>query len=454
MKKIILTIIIFFFSILNINAQNITGWWKGDLNVMNQNLELYLHVLIDSDSNYVANLTIPEQSVIDLDAQIKYDNPKLVLEISKYNILIEGVIINNSYMAQYHQNESNIPINFYPSDGPCSDRPQTPKPPYSYNIEEVTFHNAQDNIDLSGTYTYPKTGDDYSAVVMITGSGYQNRDEEIMGHKPFWVIADYLSKNGIAVLRYDDRGFGKSGGTMIGNTSEDFSRDVEAAITFLRKEKGINNVGLCGHSEGGPIAFIVAARNSSKVNFIVSLAGPAIRGDEILLSQQIALAKAAGIPETIYLPANNLNKNLFDILLSSDNNNSELKDSLIYYVDHISTDSIPSREKDKIIAQLTDPWLYYFIKFNPFNDLVKLHLPILVLNGTKDLQVLSNINIPAYNKAFKESGNSKYEIHELKGLNHLFQHADKGSVDEYFTIKETISPEVLDIIEQWINTLD
>ena len=297
------------------------------------------------------------------------------------------------------------------------------------------------------------------ALSLRSGSGPQNRDEELLGHKPFLVLADYLTKNGIAVLRFDDRGTAESTGNFKTATSLDFARDVEFAIKYLqtRKEINKNQIGLIGHSEGGIIAPMVAAE-SNDINFIVLLAGTGIRGDQLLLLQQELIGKVSGISDTELQKAKAINKGAFDIILKS-NNVESLKSELTNYIKQTLIDNPESEkpsgmsEEDYIelqVSQITSPWMIYFIKYNPAPILEKVKCPVLAINGEKDLQVSPKVNLKAIENALEKGGNKNITTKELSGLNHLFQECETGLPGEYATIEQTFSPIALAEILNWI----
>jgi dienelactone hydrolase len=337
-------------------------------------------------------------------------------------------------------------------------RPQEPKPPFPYSSEDVTFGNKKFNIFLGGTLTVPEGKGPFPAVILITGSGAQNRDEALMGHKPFLVIADWLSRNGIAVLRYDDRGVGKSQGNYAASTSADLATDAEAAYLFLKNNQNINSssIGLMGHSEGGLIAPIFAASNPG-IAFIVSLAGPGVTGEQILYRQQADIARLSGTKEEDIRENVDVNKKLFSILKKEkDNIKAEVKIMETYR--KILTDKkLPPADIEKGISQLkssfgaqTYTWYRYFIITDPANFWKKVKCPLLALNGEKDLQVAAEVNLTAIEKSIIGGGNKNVRIVKLPELNHLFQHCKTGLPGEYGQIEETFSPEALKIISDWI----
>lgn len=334
-------------------------------------------------------------------------------------------------------------------------RPQEPKKPYPYIEQEVTFENKKDVVTLAGTLTLPKSKGPHPAVLLITGSGPQDRDETIVGHKPFAVLADYLVRQGIAVLRFDDRGVDKSAGVYSMCTSEDFATDALAGVEFLkgRKEIDSHKIGLIGHSEGGIIASMVAVR-SSDVAFIVLMASPGVTGEQIILKQQELAMKARGASEQDIAWIHARQNRIYEVLkeeLDRDAAEQKLRAILLEGAPKELTDSqefAVSSEVQSALALL--PWLRFFLTYDPAPTLAKVTYPVLAINGEKDCQVSSRQNLPAIRKALRSGGNKDFSIIQLPGLNHLFQRCENGSVDEYAKIEETISPTALEVIGNWI----
>ena len=340
-------------------------------------------------------------------------------------------------------------------------RPQEPTKPYSYFSEDITFENKKAGIILAGTLTLPKNEGVFPVVILISGSGPQNRDEELLGHKPFLVLSDYLTKNGIAVLRYDDRGTALSKGDFKTATSADFATDVESAITYLKTRKEINKkkIGLMGHSEGGLIAPMVACK-SKDVAFIVLLAGTGIQGDQILLLQQRLIGKASEVSDEDLQKNELLNRKAFDIVNKS-NSIEQLNIDLTNFIkqsllDNKNTEKSKGMSEDDFVKlqvkQIANPWMQYFIKYNPAPTLEKVKCPVLAINGGKDLQVPPKENLEVIKKALAKGGNKKVTTKEFPNLNHLFQECKTGSPDEYATIEQTFSPIALTEIFKWIQT--
>ena len=339
-------------------------------------------------------------------------------------------------------------------------RPQEPKTPLPYSSKDVTFVNEVAGITLAGTLTLPKGKGPFPAVVLVTGSGAQNRNEEILNHKPFLVLSDYLTRSGIAVLRYDDRGVGQSGGKFDGSTTSDFAYDAQAAYNFLARTKKINKerIGIIGHSEGAMVAPMVAASDSS-VKFIVLRAGPGIPIDQLMLKQTEVSSRFAGISEEEIAVSLELNRKFYDILLNEkDDERAKIQIEQIVQ-DHLN--SMPSEISTQIsneLPQLTktmlSPWFRYFINFNPEHFLKQINCPVLAINGSKDSQVSAIENLDGIRKSVKETHNKNVYTYIMPDLNHLMQHCESGSVNEYIKIEETFSEEVMKIIADWIKQFE
>ncbi|UUC44122.1 alpha/beta hydrolase family protein [Flavobacterium cerinum] len=338
-------------------------------------------------------------------------------------------------------------------------RPQEPQQPYPYYSEDIIFENRQAGITLAGTLTLPKKEGVFPAVVLITGSGPQDRNEALAGHKPFLVLSDYLTKNGIAVLRYDDRGTALSEGDFNSATSVDLASDVANAVAYLKNRKEIDRtkIGLIGHSEGGLIAPLVATE-SKDIAFIVMLGGPGIPGDKILLIQQRLIARASGISEQEIRQTERINKRIFSIVKKSsdvEQLKTELRSDLKKFLSKNARSKKTNGKSDEEYINLqvktyATPWMQYFIKYNPEPTLKKVKIPVLALNGERDLQITPKENLRAIKKALCKAGNKKLTIRELPTLNHLFQESDTGAPHEYETIEQTYSPTVLKEVLKWL----
>ncbi len=461
MKK---TIVILFaiLTSLSIYAQDISGKWNGILKVQGIQLRLVFNIT-QTDKGYSSTMDSPDQGAQGIPVtSTSYENSILKLEISSAGIQYEGTLNKeNVFVGTFKQAGQSYLLNLTKEKVEKEKviRPQEPTKPYPYYSEDIKFENTKDKIVLAGTLSLPEKDGNFPAVILISGSGPQNRDEELLGHKPFLILADHLTKNGIAVLRFDDRGTAESTGDFKTATSLDFARDVEFAVKYLqtRKEINKNQIGLIGHSEGGIIAPMVAAK-SKDINFIVLLAGTGIRGDQLLLLQQELIGKASGISDTVLQKVKAINKGAFEILLKS-NNPDSLEIELTNYIKQAIKDNPESEkpagmsEEDYVklqVNQLTSPWMNYFIKYDPAPILEKVKCPVLAINGEKDLQVPAKVNLEAIEKALEKGGNKNITTKELPNLNHLFQECETGLPGEYATIEQTFSPIALAEISNWI----
>ncbi len=340
-----------------------------------------------------------------------------------------------------------------------NNRPQEPKEPFDYISDDVIFINyVADSIPLAGTLTFPKNIKNPPVVILISGSGPQNRNEELMGHKPFLVLADYLTNHGMAVLRYDDRGVGDSKGNFQTATTFDFTTDVEAAITYLKSRNDIDKtkIGLIGHSEGGLIAPMIASKNKD-VAFIVLLAGPGVNGAEILETQSRKAGELAGTPEAFLEENQKLARIIYDIIRTNTDEDiikTKITKALNDYKTNnplsVLTPYITPVMIEQQLSILKSKWVCEFIRIEPKDYLEKTTCPVLALNGSKDFQVIPKINLEGIKNALEKADNKDVTIKELDGLNHLFQTAETGSVQEYSKIEESFSPVALEIIKDWI----
>ena len=426
----------------------IEGYWSGKLNLGPTELELGFDIKA-VENGFSATLDVPAQGANDLPVdETTFRDNRLQMTMSALGASYSGELKGNIIEGEFTQRGMTFPLNLEKSEKEAQQaRPQDPQPPFDYRVEEVSFVNEKEGNILTGTLTIPAGDGPFPAMVLVSGSGQQNRDEELMNHRPFWVIADYCARHGVAVLRYDDRGVGGSGGEVENATSLDFSYDAEAAFDFLRNRKEINasRIGILGHSEGGIINFMVAARRP-EVAFLVSLAGPAVNGIEVLKEQQKAILRASGMTEEAVQFSSNANAQLFDIIEAS--NDREEADTLLRQL--VKGWGYNEELTEQTVEQMASPWMYYFLKYDPTEAIVKTNCPALLLNGSKDLQVLASQNLPAYEKIIAEHSKTNFTLHEMPDLNHLFQHCETGSPNEYFTIEETISEEVLELIVEFV----
>lgn len=348
----------------------------------------------------------------------------------------------------------------YETPNVWENRPQRPVGPFPYDAEEVAFENAIDGIVLAGTLTLPRRPGPHPVVVLISGSGPQDRDQTLMEHKPFLVLADYMTRRGIAVLRYDDRGTAESTGDFAAATTEDLARDASAAVEFLTRHDRVNpdEIGLVGHSEGGLIAPMVVGLRDD-VAFVVLLAAPGVGGAKIIETQTEAMLRAAGTDEAVIAAALAINRAVLNHVRHGDpeSDSSEELESAI----ERAIEAVPESDRAEVaatarlgvrnaLARSRRAWVRFFLDYDPRPALRNIRCPVLAVTGSKDLQVLPDLNLPEIEKALIEGGNDDFEVIELDGLNHLFQQSDTGSISEYATIQETFNPVALATIGNWI----
>ena len=416
MKKAIILFILVLMSLTGLAQVQPTsaliGSWSGKLNAGAISLTLVLH-LEQADGYVTVTMDSPDQGAKGLACKKDYLSDDSIAVTVNIGATYRAKLKDGALNGTFSQSGMSLPL-VLTRGVPEVKRPQRPQPPYPYETEEVSFRNEKDSATLAGTLTYPVGYSKQSkrkpvVVLLVSGSGQQNRDEELMNHSPFLVIADYLARQGVATLRYDDRATGASvGGDVKNATTEDFMRDAEAGLDFLRRQKAFSKVGLLGHSEGGAIAFMLAARK--KTDFIVSLAGPGVKGDTLLVEQGNRIMQLSGTPVTM---------------------------------------TVEQYRQQPEVQQMR--WLQWFIDYDPSADIRKSRCPVFALNGDRDCQVISSQNLTAIRQLLPKS--KKNLIKEYPSLNHLFQHCTTGLPTEYSDIEETISPEVLSDIAQWINSL-
>jgi uncharacterized protein len=453
---------------MSLNAQTDTqfkGDWYGKLNTGAFQLRLVIHITSDSSGKLVSVLDSPDQGAAGIPTGTTTVTDKnLLIEAPKLNAKYEGTLAEgDTLVGKWTQGGQSFPLNLHRQDKPTVLlRPQEPKVPLPYKQQEVVFTNPVAGIELSGTLTIPEGNGPFPAVVLVTGSGPQNRNEELLGHKPFLVIADYLTRNGIAVLRYDDRGVGKSKGTFSTADSYAFADDAEAGFNYLSTLPIIDkkHIGIAGHSEGGLIAPIIAARNKD-VGFIILIAGPGVTGEEILYSQIGLLSEKSGSkPEEINEQIQMMHK-IYAIVKQEPDNEKALPIMRKVFTEAInSSKTISSGDKEKAIQNMdaslntiASKWYRNFLVLDPQEYLQKVKCPLLAMNGSKDLQVPCDVNLKAIQSAMKIAKNKHSKTIKFEGLNHLFQHCDKGLPSEYGNIEETFAPEALEVIKDFIHKL-
>jgi fermentation-respiration switch protein FrsA (DUF1100 family) len=445
------------------DAPSIVGVWQGTLKVGGIELRVLLRFSKDGEDGLKASLDSPDQGAKGIPADaVSFDKGAIKVEIKRIKGVYEGTLSKDgaSIQGTWKQTGPALPLELKRLDKePDFSRPQEPKRPYPYLEEEVTYENSAAKIKLAGTLTLPKSDQSVPAVLLITGSGAQDRDESLLGHKPFLVLADYLTRRGIAVLRVDDRGVGGSTGDVASSTTDDFAGDALAGVAYLKGRKEINprQIGLAGHSEGGLVAPLVASR-SGDVAFIVMLAGTGVTGEEILYLQGAQIAKAQGA-SALALAVSRAGQEKMYKIIREEADLVKMEEQLRKVVaEQIAVAAAASPEAksaleaqaDAQVKAILSPWYRFFLTYDPVPALRKVRCPVLAINGEKDLQVDPKQNLPSIEKALQEGGNADYTVKELAGLNHLFQHCQTGSPTEYGKIDETFSREVLELIGNWI----
>ncbi|WP_159468728.1 S9 family peptidase [Dyadobacter sp. 3J3] len=450
---------------LNCSAQDISGQWSGILKVPGGQLGLVLHITM-ANGGYSATLDSPNQGANGIPVNsVEFNNSVLKLTMTSLNAEYTGTLgADNTFKGIFKQNGQSYPLDLKRGDleTPKLSRPQEPVKPYPYYSEDVKFENPKDKITLAGTLTLPAKEGNFPVVVLISGSGPQDRNEELLGHKPFLVLSDYLTKNGIAVLRYDDRGTAQSTGIFSIATTKDFATDVQSAVEYLKTRKEINQkkIGLIGHSEGGIIAPMIAA-GSKDIAFIVLLAGPGIPGDELLIKQSHLIFRTTGVSESILDEIDILNKKGYGILKEK-SDFAEIKKELLPIMDDaiklLPVPQQPPADKrneylQQTVNQLATPWFQFLVRYNPAETLEKVKCPVLALNGANDLQVPPKEDLEGIRIALQKGGNKSFKIKELPKLNHLFQESETGAPSEYGIIEQTFSPTALTEISEWIKII-
>lgn len=433
------------------NPSDVDGAWMGTLDTGAVKLRVVFHIT-NTEDGLTATMDSPDQGMNGMPTtSITRNGSTLKIEAKQIGGSYEGTL--NKDLSQidgtWSQGGGSLPLVLKRVKDAAElnrSRPQNPVKPYPYRDEDVSYNNTQQNVTLAATFTIPTGKGPFPAVLLITGSGPQDRDETIMGHKPFLVLSDYLTRKGIVVLRADDRGVGKSTGKFSGATTADFSTDTEAGVAFLktRAEVDSHKIGLIGHSEGGIIAPMVAARDPD-VAFIVMMAGSGVPGDQILPEQVLQLDLAAGRSREDAQKAADEEREILK-LAESEKDDAVLQKDLREKL----AGEVPDAQMGAQINVITSPWFRFFLTYDPATTLRKIKCPVLAINGEKDRQVSPQQNLPAIRQALTEGGNKNFEVIELPGLNHLFQTAKTGAVSEYAEIEETMSPLALKTIADWI----
>lgn len=456
-KKRLMSLLLILIPLLT-SAQDLRGAWKGLLEVGPAKLNIVFHI---HDDNNVT-MDSPDQGAMELPTKVVcMQEDSISVTMPRLGAQYAGKLVGEEINGTFSQMGHSFPLILKRGEIKMN-RPQTPQPPFEYTTQEVVFHNK--GIDaktglpteggeawLGGTLTYPKgfkTG--MPVILMVTGSGQQNRDEELMGHKPFLVIADYLARHGIATLRYDDRGVGKSTGNMAMITLQSNMLDAEAGIDYLKSTKKFGKIGVLGHSEGGIISYMLAARG--KADFVVSLAGPVLPGDSVLLMQNRDVLTTAGLDkDNVEKYATALSR-VFKYRMSEQKMKFSDKPESLVPMLTMDIALLPELRKNliKTVKMVDSPWLVSYLKYDPATDIRKINSPVMLIIGDNDKQVNATANIQAAENILPKAVKAKSLLKAYPTLNHLFQPSETGSPGEYAKIETTISEEVLDDITSWI----
>jgi hypothetical protein len=445
------------------SSQPFEGVWTGVLEAGAARLRVVFNVGVATDGVLSGTLDSPDQGAAGIPAtSVSARGGTLRFAVANAGISYEGTLSADGSMLDgtFTQGAARLPLSLARSDAPAPpERPQHPSPPFPYRVEEVRVPNRPARVMLAGTLTLPQGPGPFPGVVLVSGSGPQDRDESLMGHKPFLVLADHLTRHGIAVLRYDDRGVGGSTGTFSAATSEDFTSDALAAVAYLEARSDVGPAGIVGHSEGGLVGPLAAVR-SPGVAFVVMLAGPGLPGDEILYLQGGLLARAGGASEESAAASLEIQRRMFEVVKSQ--GDTEAAATELRHAVREAVTALPEATRREMegaltptaleegVRQVNSPWFRFFLSYDPRPTLEKVRVPVLALNGSLDLQVPAEANLREVEAALRRGGNPDVTVRILPGLNHLFQTARTGAPSEYAQITETMSPAAMEAVSSWI----
>jgi len=429
-------------------AADVSGTWLGTLQLEGASLRIVFNIARSTEGGFTGTADSPDQGGFGIPlTRVEVVANRVTLRIASIDLVFSGELSADglSISGSLVQGGDAYALVLKKQPGPLDyRRPQDPIAPFPYKSADVTFPSDDPSVSLAGTLVWPKGAGPFTAVVLISGSGPQNRNEELLNHRPFLVLADALARENVAVLRYDDRGVGGSSGAFGAATTEDFARDARGAVHFLASQShfALGSIGLVGHSEGGEIA-PMAAEDNTDVKFLVLMAGPGVDGKTTLLAQNRAMEAARGASAADLDAHDAQRKAAYDCFDTTDLDGC-LRQQL-------ESSNASAAEINAAIAQLDTPWMRFFVSYDPVPVLRRTRIPVLALNGSLDLQVLPDLNLPAIDEALREAGNEQRTIQKLPGLNHLFQHAVTGLPDEYASIDETMAPEAMSLIASWIH---
>lgn len=444
--------------------------WKGTLKAAGKTFDFQFRVFEDGEGTHFAKLDSFSESLFGIPCEIEHNEEGILVTIPSTRAKYSGTLSDDGQIIEgnWLQSGGKFPLELerIPLDATRSTelkRPQTPQPPFDYDVEDflVKVHDVdpkyEADVELAGTLTSPHGDGPFPTLILISGSGPQDRDETIYEHKPFLVIADYFAQKGYAVIRFDDRGVAKSKGSFATATSADFANDVEALFLWAKTCPKVDSkkIVLVGHSEGGLIAPMVASRQK-EIAGVIMLAGPGVSGDRIILNQSRKISKVAGMPDAIL----DMQENMLTMLLKHLNSGAEVDDDLKESIQAAFSElTDQQREKFQLdgvaeatIAKLNSPWMRFFINYDPKESLSKTACPILSIIGENDLQVEKELNFPAIEAAVKSGDNQDFVQITLPKLNHLFQRSDTGAPGNYIKIEQTLDASLLNAMSEWLET--
>jgi pimeloyl-ACP methyl ester carboxylesterase len=435
-------------------SQDITGDWQGELKFQGNALGINFHIN-KTENGFASTMDVPLQGVEGYKSDATtYIDSLLTIQIKELGIQYQGKLaLKDTLVGNFSQNGMSFKLNLKRGNN-LPNRPQEPKPPYDYVIKEVSYKSTTDDVVLAGTLSLPKGDGPFPAVMLLSGSGPQDRNSSIFGHKPFLLLAHELTQSGIAVLRFDERGVGESGGRTSEMTMATQMGDAQAGINYLLSNNQIKRtkIGLLGHSLGGILAPKLAIEND--IDFLVLLAAPGVNGDAMMLKQRKDLLKLRGATDKQIEGTNGMLASLYSELRKSSLEDEALKTELQKKLAVKYQSTIPEKELNEMVNSIVDnEELMAILKSSPANYFQKVSCPVLALNGSKDFQVSAKENLAAIEKALSDGGNTAIETHELESLNHLFQDSDTGDISEYQLIEQTMSPEVLRLITEWVSNI-
>lgn len=457
LRLLLLVLLLPFFG----GAQELAGAWEGTLSFPGGRLRIVFRIAA-AETGWTATMDSPDQGVRGLPVEtVEWNGGELRLEMSAFGASYRGMLLPvGLIVGTFTQADADIPLSLARRE--AARRPQEPQPPWPYTVREVSFPSRSAGVELAGTLTLPREGTPRAAVVLVTGSGVQNRDEEVFGHKPFLVIADCLTRRGIAVLRYDDRGFGVPEAerqAWAAATTADLTQDALGAYDFLhaQPETSACRIGIMGHSEGGTITFAAAAEEPG-VGFVVSLAGAMVPGWRASLAQNMRAMELQGMPEEQRMQCRELLEACYRVVADHTPEALAAERKMLRKA-LAATEAgaaLPEPLRDKLLgvvdAAADSPWIYRFLTHDPASEIVRAgDRPVLALNGSLDRQVDAAENLGAVRRLL--GGSERLTVKRYEGLNHLFQPCTTGDVGEYERIEVTIAPEVLDDLAAWIGSV-